>query len=104
MGLSWKSLKRSRSLDREKDNFEDIIHDYDAAFDTVGGDTYKRSFKVLKKGSGIIVSMLEQPNSELMNQYGIKSVFFFAQVNRQRLDKFAEWVDQNNIIFTRRIC
>jgi len=72
-------------------------HDYDAAFDTVGGDTYKRSFKVLKKDSGIIVSTLEQPNSELMNQYGIKAVFFFTQVNRQRLDRLAEWVDQNNI-------
>jgi len=84
-------------IDYKTENFEDIIHDYDAAFDTVGGDTYKRSFKVLKKGSGIIVSMLEQPNSELMNQYGIKAVFFFTQVNRQRLDKLAEWVDQNNI-------
>lgn len=43
-------------------------------FDTVGGDTYKSSFKVLKKGSGIIVSMLEQPNSELMNQYMFSSL------------------------------
>jgi Zinc-binding dehydrogenase len=43
------------------------------------------------------VSMLEQPNSEIMNQYGIKAVFFFTQVNRHRLDKLAEWVDQNNI-------
>jgi hypothetical protein len=36
--------------------------DYDSVFDTVGRETYKRSFKVLKKGSGIIISMLEQPN------------------------------------------
>jgi NADPH:quinone reductase-like Zn-dependent oxidoreductase len=52
---------------------------------------------VLKKGSGIIVSMLEQPNSELMNQYGIKAIFQFTQVNRERLTKLAQWVDQNNI-------
>ena len=52
-------------IDYKTENFEDILHDYDAVFDTVGGDTYKRSFKVLKKGSGIITSMLEQPNSEL---------------------------------------
>jgi len=37
----------------------------------------------LKKSSGIIVSMLEQPNSELMNQYGIKAAFFLTQVNKQ---------------------
>jgi alcohol dehydrogenase len=77
-------------------DFEDILHDYDAVFDTIGGETYRRSFKVLKKG-GIIVSMLEQPNSELMNQYGVKAIFEFTQVNRERLTKLAQWVDQNNI-------
>jgi alcohol dehydrogenase len=83
--------------DYKTENFEDILHDYDAVFDTVGGETYKRSFKVLKKGSGIIVSMLEQPNSELMKQYEIKALFLFTQVNRQRLTKLAQWIDQNNI-------
>lgn len=90
-------LGADQVIDYKTENFEDIVHDYDAVFDTVGGDTYKRSFKVLKKGSGMIVSTLEQPNSELMNQYGIKAVFLFSQVNRQRLTKLAEWVDQNNI-------
>jgi alcohol dehydrogenase len=90
-------LGANQVIDYQTENFEDILHDYDAVFDTVGGDTYKRSFKVLKKASGIIVSMLEQPNSELMNQYGVKAVFLFSQVNRERLTKLAEWVDQNNI-------
>ncbi|MGC2306992.1 MAG: NADP-dependent oxidoreductase [Nitrososphaeraceae archaeon] len=90
-------LGADQVIDYKTENFEDIVHDYDAVFDTVSGDTYKRSFKVLKKGSGMIVSTLEQPNSELMNQYGIKAVFLFSQVNRQRLTKLAEWVDQNNI-------
>jgi alcohol dehydrogenase len=90
-------LGADQVIDYKTENFEDIVHDYDAVFDTVSGDTYNRSFKVLKKGSGIIVSTLEQPNSELMNQYGIKAVFLFSQVNKQRLTKLAEWVDQNNI-------
>src|SRR5919197_2060771 len=90
-------LGANQVIDYKSQNFEDMIHDYDAVFDTVGGDTYKRSFKVLKKGSGIIVSMLEQPNPELMNQYGVKALFLFSQVNRERLTKLAEWIDQNNI-------
>lgn len=90
-------LGADQVIDYKTKNFEDIVHDYDAVFDTVSGDTYKRSFKVLKKGSGMIVSTLEQPNSELMNQYGIKAVFLFSQVNKQRLTKLAEWIDQNNI-------
>ena len=90
-------LGADQVIDYKTENFEDIVYDYDAVFDTVSGDTYKRSFKVLKKGSGMIVSTLEQPNSELMNQYGIKAVFLFSQVNRQRLTRLAEWIDQNNI-------
>ena len=90
-------LGADQVIDYKTEDFKDILHDYDAVFDTVGGDTYKRSFKVLKKGSGIIVSMLEQPSSELMNQFGIKAIFLFSQVNRQRLAKLAQWVDQSNI-------
>jgi NADPH:quinone reductase-like Zn-dependent oxidoreductase len=90
-------LGADQVIDYKTENFQDTISDYDAVFDTVAGDTYKRSFKVLKKGSGIIVSMLEQPNSDLMNQYGVKAVFLFSQVNKERLTKLAEWVDQNNI-------
>jgi alcohol dehydrogenase len=52
---------------------------------------------VLKKG-GIIVSMLEQPNSELMQQFGVKAIFQFTQVSRERLTKLAEFVDQQNDI------
>jgi NADPH:quinone reductase-like Zn-dependent oxidoreductase len=75
-----------------------LPHDYDAVFDTVGGETYKRSFEVLKRGSGMmIVSMLEQPNQQLMEQFGVKAIFQFTQVNRERLTKLAQWVDQNNI-------
>lgn len=72
------------------------MHEYDAVFDTVGGETYRRSFKVVKK-AGIIVSMLEQTDSELMNQYDVKAIFRFTQATRERLTKLAEWIDQNNI-------
>jgi alcohol dehydrogenase len=89
-------LGADQVIDYKTQSFEEMLHDYDAVFDNVGGQTYVRSFKVLKKG-GIIVSMLEQPNSELMNQYGIRAIFQFTQVNRERLTKLAQWVDQNNV-------
>jgi NADPH:quinone reductase-like Zn-dependent oxidoreductase len=52
---------------------------------------------VPKKG-GINGSMLEQPNSVLTNQYGVKAIFQSTQVNRDRLTELAQWVDQNNIM------
>jgi alcohol dehydrogenase len=83
-------------IDYKTQSFEDLVHEYDAVFDTVGGETYRRSFKVVKK-AGIIVSMLEQPDSELMNQYDVKAIFLFTQATRERLTKLAQWIDQNNI-------
>ena len=69
-------------------------------FDTVGGETYSKSFEVLKKEGGIIVSTLEQPNKDLMEQFGVMAIFQFTQVNKERLTKLANWVDQNKI----RVC
>jgi alcohol dehydrogenase len=92
-----KELGADEIIDYKTQTFEELIRDYDAAFDTVGGETYSRSFKVLKRGTGIIVSMLEQPNQELMKQFGVKAIFQFTQLTRDRLTKLAQWVDQNNI-------
>ena len=83
-------------VDYKTQNFDDILHDYDAALDTVGGETYKKSFKVLKN-NGTIVSMLEQPDSNLMNQYGVKAIFQFTETTSERLTKLAQWIDQNNV-------
>ena len=91
-----KEVGADEIIDYKTQTFEELIGDYDAAFDTVGGETYSSSFKVLKRG-GIIVSMLEQPNQELMTQFGVKAIFQFTQLSRDRLTKLAQWVDQNNI-------
>jgi len=90
------SLGADETIDYKKQDFEKIANDYDAVYDTVGGQTYTKSFNVLKKG-GIIVSMLEQPNTDLMQHFSVKSIFLLTQVNKERLTQLANWVDQNNI-------
>ncbi|HLB01725.1 MAG TPA: zinc-binding dehydrogenase, partial [Nitrospiria bacterium] len=91
-----KDLGADEVIDYRKQSFEDLLSDYDAVFDTVGGDTYARSFKVLKKG-GIIVSMLEQPREELMEKYGVNAISQFTQVTSGRLSKLAELVDRGAV-------
>ena len=90
------NLGADEVIDYKNQRFDDLIHGYDAVYDTVGGQTYTKSFKVLKEG-GIIVSMLEQPNSELMQQFGVRAVFQLTQVNKDRLTQLAQWIDKNNI-------
>ena len=91
-----RQLGADEIVDYTTQSFEDILQDYDAALDTVGDKTYRKSFKVLKN-NGTIVSMLEQPDSNLMKQYGVKAIFQFTETTNERLTKLAQWIDQNNI-------
>ncbi len=62
----------------------------------MGGETYARSFRVLKRG-GMIVSMLEQPDTDLMEKYGVNAIGQFTQVNSERLSRLAKLVDEDAI-------
>lgn len=88
-----KELGADQVIDYQSQKFEDSVKDFNAVFDTVGGETYIRSFSVLKKG-GVIVSMVEQPNQELMEKYGVNAISQFIQVTRDRLLKLAGLVEQ----------
>jgi NADPH:quinone reductase-like Zn-dependent oxidoreductase len=87
-----KSLGADTVIDYKAQKFEEVVHDFDAVFDTVGGDTYVRSFKVLKKG-GRLVSMLVQPRHDLMKEFGVEAFWQFTQVTTERLTKLAELVE-----------
>jgi len=89
-----RELGADEAIDYKDQYFEKMLHGYDAVFDTVGGETYERSFAVLKKG-GIIVSMLEQPRPDLMKKYGVNAIAQFTQVNNERLSRVAELADKN---------
>jgi alcohol dehydrogenase len=72
-------------------DFRDFLYDYDAVFDTIGGETCAKSFQ-----GGIIVSMLDQPNAEIMERHDTKAISQSKQVNSERLTKLAQCTDQNN--------
>jgi len=91
-----KGLGADEVIDYRARRFEDVVSGCDAVLDTIGGETYERSFKVLKQG-GIIVSMLVQPSQALMTEYGVKAIAQFTQVTHERLVKLAELVEQGVI-------
>jgi alcohol dehydrogenase len=91
-----KSLGANEIIDYQNQAFETLLHDFDAIFDTVGGDTYVKSFQVLKK-NGVIVSMLEQPDKNLMEKFGVKAIYEWTEPTTERLTKVANLVDQGVI-------
>jgi len=62
----------------------------------VAGETYTKSFAVLKKG-GTIISMLEQPNAELSAKYGVTALAQMTQVTTARLNAVADLVKSGTI-------
>lgn len=95
-GAYLKGLGADEVIDYRSQHFENMAKGYDAVFDTVGGETYRKSFLVLRKG-GILVSMTEQPDAELMEKYGVNAIGQFTKVNTERLSKLAELADKGAI-------
>lgn len=89
-------LGADQTIDYKTQKFEDVIKEVDAVFDTVGGETYTRSFTVLKPG-GMIVSMVEQPQTDLMEQYHVQAIAQFTQVTTERLEQLKTLVEQGVI-------
>jgi len=92
-GLAYvKNLGADQVIDYTTQRFEDELRDFDAVFDTIGGDTYTRSFAVLKPG-GIIVSMLEQPNQELAEKHHVTAIMQNTKTTRASLDALTKLVE-----------
>ncbi|OGH20746.1 MAG: hypothetical protein A3D74_05475 [Candidatus Levybacteria bacterium RIFCSPHIGHO2_02_FULL_37_13] len=91
-----KGLGADEVIDYKTQKFEDLLKDFDAVFDTVGGDTMGRSFKVLKKG-GVIVSMLGVPNPELAKEHGVTSIGQVTRINNKTLARLTELVEKGAI-------
>lgn len=87
-----KSLGADEVIDYKSQKFEELLNDYDAVFDTVGGEVAARSFKVLKRG-GILVSMRGQPDEELARQFQVTAIGQGTQVTTERLAKIIELVE-----------
>jgi NADPH:quinone reductase-like Zn-dependent oxidoreductase len=83
-------------IDYEKAPFEDVVHDVDVVLDTIGGDTQKRSWKVLKKG-GILVSIISPPSAEEAAKRGVRQGYVFVQPNASQLTEIAKLVDSGKL-------
>ncbi|MEA0553043.1 NADP-dependent oxidoreductase [Lysinibacillus irui] len=63
------SLGADKVINYKKENFEAILKNYDAVFDTLGGKTLEKSFKIIKNG-GNIVTVSGRPNARFAKEYG----------------------------------
>ncbi len=91
-----RNLGADETIDYQTTRFEDLVHDVDVVFDTIGGDTQKRSWKVLKQG-GILVSIVGPPSAETAAAHGVRQVPVFVQPNATQLAEIANLVDSGKL-------
>lgn len=63
------SLGADEIINYKTEKFEDILKNYDAVFDTIGGATLEKSFNIIKSG-GNIVSVSGMPNARFGKEFG----------------------------------
>ena len=69
-----KNLGADKVLDYHTEKLEETMSNMDLVIDTVGGETYKHSFEVLKPG-GRLVSLVEDPNIKLADKFNVHAMY-----------------------------
>lgn len=64
-------------IDYRKDDFEKLLHDYDAVLDTLGGEALEKSLRVLKPG-GKLVSISGPPDPDFAKEIGATWILSLA--------------------------
>ncbi len=69
-----RSLGVDEFVDYTLKPFEEVVHDMDVVFDTVGGDTFQRAFQTLKTGGFLVTSVVFPGNEAEQHHVGVARV------------------------------
>ena len=92
-----RELGATRVIDYSTERFEEVVHNIDVVFDTVGGDTLQRSWQVLKPG-GVLVSVVSpQPPADVAKGHDARFAWFVVQPNRKLLMQIGALIDAGQL-------
>ncbi|WP_334329515.1 NADP-dependent oxidoreductase [Companilactobacillus sp. HBUAS59699] len=115
-----KSLGADQIIDYHKENFANVLTDYDAVFDTLGDKNLEQSFKIVKP-SGKIVSVSGLPDAKFGKSYGlpywkqfllkvatrnlskleketqVQYNFLFMKPSGKQLSLLTEWIEKDQV-------
>ena len=92
-----KSLGADEIINYKTEKFEEILKNYDAVFDTLGGEILEKSFGIIKDG-GKLVSVSGLPNARFGKEYG--SGFFKTLLFSAASHKLTGLEKEHNVQYT----
>ncbi|MEH2455464.1 NADP-dependent oxidoreductase [Nostoc sp.] len=91
-----RNLGADEFVDYTKQNFEAVVKNVDVVFDAVGGDTFEKAFKTLKKG-GFLVTSVAFPSEEKAQELGVKAARVHCKPNADQLAAISALVDEGRL-------
>lgn len=85
-------LGADQVIDYRAEDFTEKVSDVDLVLDTVGGETQRRSFGVLRPG-GLLLAIAVPPDEEAAKAHGVKTAYVFHTSDAARLKKVVDRVD-----------
>jgi NADPH:quinone reductase-like Zn-dependent oxidoreductase len=89
-----KSIGADDVLDYRGTPFEDVVGKVDLVFDTVGGDTLRRSWQVLKPGGRMVTVAAD---GESTSDARVRDAFFIVEPNRAQLGEVGKLLDAGKL-------
>jgi NADPH:quinone reductase-like Zn-dependent oxidoreductase len=90
-----RELGADEVIDYATARFEEVVHDADVVFDTVGGDTLERSWQVVKPG-GVLVSVVSPLSGQPMRE-DVRYVYFIVEPSGAQLREIGALIDAEQI-------
>ncbi|WP_409347143.1 NADP-dependent oxidoreductase [Paenibacillus sp. MBLB4367] len=114
------SLGADQIINYKTEQFDELLQNYDGVFDTLGGETLEKAFKIVKPG-GHIVSVSGPPNArfgeaerlgfiktnifrliarkitKLEKKYNVKYNFLFMKPSGRQLKILSKWIESEKI-------
>jgi NADPH:quinone reductase-like Zn-dependent oxidoreductase len=90
------NLGADEVIDYKVQDVTNFLRDYDAVFDTAGGNNTNDLFKIIKRG-GTLVSMAGMLDQDLANKQGVTAISQMTLVSTEQLQRLARYVDSGRV-------
>jgi NADPH:quinone reductase-like Zn-dependent oxidoreductase len=91
-----RKLGAAEVIDYRVRRFEEAVADMDLVFDTVGGETWERSWDVLRPGGRLVSIAVPRP-PEREPRDGRRAIWFVVESNRAQLIEIGKLIDGGHV-------
>jgi NADPH:quinone reductase-like Zn-dependent oxidoreductase len=88
-----RELGADEVIDYKTQRFEEAVSDLDLVFDTVGGETWERSWDVLRPGGRLVSIAVPRP-PERESDDDRQAIWFIVQMHREQLREIGRLIDR----------